>query len=475
MLSEREERKLFLPIQELESILEKSKQAEYLFSYLTSDDIKAKGFVIEDDYVDKDFLIDYANFYARSFKPFNRFTTRLHFFDIEFKDNELKEAIQFNNLLIKEKIKNSYLGFIIKKPISNPEDNPLIGRTILKTYKEKVNGENRIYLMHEYPVSFFGIPLSVNSLPFQVQDPAVGACATTACWVAIHPLAELFGIEKHSPYEVTARSVSFPFPERNFPSEGLSTFQMKYYFNSIGLESEFINPVSVLNECKFYVKGVDDVVSDVVKAYTNIRLPIIALLDLWREPPPGGRLSIDPNDYHASVISGYRHKNGRVTEIYVHDDRIGPYHRVEPVRNFFEWKNDLRKQGFAQIRIDKLLIPIYPKIRLKFGFIYEPYLEFKRSLEKRSNIKEKFDTELLLFDIRQYKEALADKNFDAVGSNERLINKFDFLTKSLPRYIWVIRVLKNDNLYQDYIFDATIVYPETLLTLNYYQTADRST
>lgn len=55
-----------------------SPQGEYLRSYLT--EIGAKTVVVEDQYIDKDYLIDYCNFYARSFEPSDKYTTRLHFF-----------------------------------------------------------------------------------------------------------------------------------------------------------------------------------------------------------------------------------------------------------------------------------------------------------------------------------------------------------------------------------------------------------
>ena len=70
----------------------------------------------------------------------------------------------------------------------------------------------------------------------------MGACATIACWISLFPLVSLFGVQTQSPIEVTEKSVSFPADCRNFPSEGLSLYQMKNYFNSIGLETEFIKP-----------------------------------------------------------------------------------------------------------------------------------------------------------------------------------------------------------------------------------------
>jgi hypothetical protein len=223
-----------------------SKQGKYISDYLR--EIGAKTFIFEENYIDKDYLIDYSKFYSRSFGPIKKCTNRLHFFSNSFSDADFNHILLDYNKEASNNFISSYLGFVVVKPIKDPEGNDLIGRTALKTYPEVVNKRRskhnlRFHITVPNRVSLFGIPLKVESLPFQVQDNAVGACATNACWTAIHPLNELFGTQKLSPYEVTEMSVSFPtLEERNFPNaEGLGLLQMKGYFNRNGLETEFIN------------------------------------------------------------------------------------------------------------------------------------------------------------------------------------------------------------------------------------------
>lgn len=67
-----------------------------------------KGFdatlmVIEDDYISKAFLEDYANSYARKFKPYSKFTRRLHFFETPEKNRS-----QFKNSIGNGKTNNGY-------------------------------------------------------------------------------------------------------------------------------------------------------------------------------------------------------------------------------------------------------------------------------------------------------------------------------------------------------------------------------
>ena len=55
---------------------------EYMVRHLKY--IGAKTWIIEENYVDKDYLIDYQKYYSRSFDEHGRFTTRIHFFSIFF-------------------------------------------------------------------------------------------------------------------------------------------------------------------------------------------------------------------------------------------------------------------------------------------------------------------------------------------------------------------------------------------------------
>ncbi|MCX9011203.1 MAG: hypothetical protein OIN66_08785 [Candidatus Methanoperedens sp.] len=425
-----------------------SSVGEYLFKYLNN--LKAKTYIIENKYIDKDYLIDFSNFYSRSFDIDEKFTTRLHFFSPFFSDKDLKRLLIDYDEKILEKLNSTYLGFVVIKPIHDSNGCPIIGRTVLKTYPLKDKGECRYFVTGLHNLSFFGIPLKIKALPFQTQDKAVGACATAACWIASHPLNDLFGIPKHSPFEVTEKSVVFPSLERNYPSEGLSLYQMKNYFNSIGLETEFID-VRNIHKYQDYTAD-DDIVTDVVRAYTKIKLPIIATLRLTGE---------NNSAFHAAVISGYRHKHGTLKELYVHDDQIGPYSKVIPIGKFTEWDNEWVKNGeFSHLYVDHLIVPIYPKIRLSFARIYNIFLKkHKRNAEQfESTHGTKFTTTLYLMEVRKYKEFIW---------KHPCKDKEEVLTEHFPRFLWVIRYTYHGGLIMDYVYDGTSVFPKELRVIDF--------
>jgi len=408
---------------------------KYLADYLA--ELQASTVVIEENYVDRNFLIDYAKFYARSFSAPERFTRRLHFFSKKFSELHLKNALEGNKSL--KELSESYLGFVVIKPIKDNDIDGsfLIGRTALKTYPKTDDQDTRTFLTHPCEASLYGIPFKINSLPFQTQDKAVAACATTALWVSLYPLSILFQVPMLSPSEITEKAVTFPGEQRNFPSLGLNLLQMVNFINFIGLDTENINVPSIDTT----------IVPDAVKAYISAKIPVIACLRLIRKD--------GLEDYHAVVISGYKSDiNGNVKELYIHDDQIGPYSRVRSQDSFKNWINEwVIDYNYQKVIVKRLLVPIYPKIRVTFGRIYSVYLEYQERAFGQG-----FYCKFFLTQVNHYKRSLLDY---------KLENKIDILSRPLPRFIWVIRIFSEYKPIVDVVFDGTEVFPKDLLTVGF--------
>lgn len=459
-------------IDDITNVIGISDDADYIKSYLTA--IGAVYCIEERNYVDKEYLIDYSKFYARSFDDIKKYTTRLHFFKIEISKKEFYNTLKNFKSGIEEgdvnttfgerqleKFNNAYLGFLVIKPVTDSKENPIFGRTLLAPYPHNDGDEIREHLKQEYPVSLYGLKLTINSLPFQMQDQSVGACATTACWVALHALKPLFESPIHSLAEITEKSTTYPSIDRNFPSSGLSVYQIKNYFNTIGLETEWLDmEPHILKE---RLGSNHTVVPTLVKAYIDFGLPIIACLKLIKQKKKPNR-GIESFDQHAVVISGYRHCNGTIKELYVHDDRIGAYSKVLPVNSnnlFLEWKcNWLNKEysngkKYAGVRLEWIIIPIYPKLRLRFIDMYVIFMDHLEKAQKeeveesRRDPQKSFSHELILQDINKYKSFLLHCKFP---------NKKKILMRRFPRFIWIMRDSINNHVANDQIFDATCNY-----------------
>ena len=386
----------------LKSHIGASSQADYLLRYLK--DLKTKTCVIEDKYIDKDYMIDYQKFYSRSFEEISKYTKRIHFFEKSF------SAVEFKKILNGKEAKGlcrSYLGFTVIKKIPY-YDNSLVGRTLLKTYPPRVNNGKRYFVSTSENISLFGIPLSLKSLPFQVQDRGVSACATIALWSALNPLTDTFGIVSRSPAEITEVATSYPTVFRNFPSSGLTEIQMMNYIKSTGLDVETIGikkNLSVINEdikrlieeekqrlksiamkktkhgiingVKIDNIKIDDVIdirkeiiSAPVKAYTNAKLPIIASImlksgylfsfsDIAKEKEVQellNRLRALGHSDLAEIIDGAKYsKKGRKIRITKNNERIATL-KIEEDLCYLEWDNHELEIGVVKKEDDKLNI-----------------------------------------------------------------------------------------------------------------------
>src|SRR5216110_1510618 len=71
-------------------------QLKYLCQYLEVDHIAAKTILVEDEYVDRHYLEDYSEYYARCFPAHPRKCARLHFFSFTFDEHEFTTALSKN-------------------------------------------------------------------------------------------------------------------------------------------------------------------------------------------------------------------------------------------------------------------------------------------------------------------------------------------------------------------------------------------
>lgn len=426
----------------------RSKQAEYIFRYLT--DLKCETIIIERNYIDKDYLIDYSNYYSRSFSKIERLVNRVHFFNIKISRQRFKKWLCENN---HNSLQEAYLGFSIVRPITDDESNFYIGRTLLKTYCRDQSSNIRHFLKGKCSANLYGIDLEIETLPFQAQDSTVGGCATVALWITQYPLNWLFGVKIAAPSDITKHATKFPALSKRNPSTGLFMDQMLHYLNSIDVDVDVIH-VSNYFEYKTPNGSIDvsytaepenvTIANLAIMAFQRIGIPIIAAMAIknegeWR--------------HHVAVISGYKSNNKHeLMEFYVHDDQIGPYSRTSWYDSTIrtetgpklvkQVKSDWTiKYGCQECAIQYLIIPEYLKIRTLFSALFLEYNKLKKEMDNVGNL-----VDLLLYDINEYKKEIASKKIN---------NKLKILTYQLPKYFFVFRIFDDTREYGDMIFDAT--------------------
>jgi hypothetical protein len=454
-------------------ILHSLARREYFLKYLS--ELGAQSCIVENDYVDRDYMIDYQKYYSRAWESVCRRVTRYHFFSEEIKDVDVINALNTNDKKYFERLNDIYLGFLIIKPIKVQFKKRgeeirlvnLVGRTLLKTNddSEEENKRHYIPLLHEasHEVSLFGIPLKIKSIPYQAQDRGVSACATIALWVALQSITRKFELPHLSPSEITEVSSLLPSDaSRTYPQEGLSILQMINCIRAIKLEVEIIRNFGPRRELETLAEYESrrELVPIAVRAYLNMGIPLIAILQLTDPNRPDKRPT-----FHAAVITGYKcDKNDIMTDLYVHDDQLGPYcHvRVGAGNNFMEWHNEWEDEGFV-IKLQQLIIPVYSKMRLVFHRMVGALNDLKKEIREKGMGDPRWDFNNIKFDL--YLSSIQDYKKDLLGKNIK--NKTVESLKPLPRFLWIIKIRYNNIPIQERVYDGTATFPIQVSLLVY--------
>lgn len=343
-----------------------SDQVRYLGSYLADPEMAAQTIIVEAPYVDRHFLEEYSNYYATTLRPPPPKATRLHFFNMAINNRQftslLKKAANGSFADACGKLSKNYLGFAVIRPLP---DAP-IGRTVLAVFSSKAD---RCYTLppHPYRVHLCGLKLAVCGVPFQQQEQAVGACATTAVWTALAQVMRHDGGRAPTPFAVTEAATRHWLNDRVFPAtSGLKNEQILEAIRQFGYAPLHIDPLE--RTATFMLA---------VKCYLRSGIPVILKI----------RYPEESYEAHAVTVVGFREestaaefreanwtsfglRSKALCRLYVHDDRLGPYARAD-------WQID---KGFIQLRylpheggfdafkcaaeVQSAMVPVYPKIRL---------------------------------------------------------------------------------------------------------------
>lgn len=439
--------------------------SEYFNGYCA--DIGAQSIVVENRYVDQHFLEDYAAYYVRCFREYDRFCTRIHLFRKRFTRKQFDDYLSGNEdpSEFAEGLQANYLGFVVIKPLPQT----VIGRTCLATYPEE---GRRNFLVRTYKANLFGTTLTVESLAFQEQDRVVAACATNALWSLFQGTGKRFQHIIPSPVEITrAATKQLPIESRVLPNRGLSAAMMAHAIRHVGLEPDLI---SVDHEA---------VLTGTIYGYLRGRIPMILGIELWDTSKPVA-VSIG---FHAVAVTGYslglgaplpigetqfRLRASRVDKIYVHDDQVGAFARMvidgrkivcrgeklgqtAALRSIStSWRGGDGEIGSVRAKPSILLVPLYHKIRIPFQTVHDTILSFDSFIEALKNIdrdicRGRLEWDIYLTTNNEFKEHIHTAGLLSGGY------VLDVLTAGLPRFLWRATALLDDQPAIDLIFDAT--------------------
>jgi hypothetical protein len=424
------------------------RSAPYLDRYLH--DLNAQTIVIEYDYTDRDYLDDFAAYYVKCFFPYDRHCKRLHFFSVSITRDTFIQLVQGSlSLDAEQKIRESYLGFVVVRPLPDA----IIGRTVLATYPNSI-GKRNYTCTKNYSANLFGIDLSIQSLAFQEQDTVLAACATVSLWCCFHKTGELFNTPILTPAAITRAANQVIRPSRPIPSHGLNVLQICDAITHVGLEPEVIR-----------VNAAVPLVS-LLYGYLKMGLPIILGVE------------IEGHGQHAIALVGYSLRDEpvmtteivassnyipmiglRIDEFYAHDDQIGPFSKIRvvssttnaafdsPIRFESSWNDE--STGKTLVLTPKVvIIPVYHKIRVTFLELQKWITRLTKVLNRILEQPPSLEWDIHLTTTNDYKKSIKKSDIPAEILEHLLL-------KQHPRFIWHATVSQNAVAILELLADAT--------------------
>lgn len=419
---------------------------QYLLRYLT--DVSSTTMVVEENYVDADYLDDVSAFYVKCFAPYSSRCKRVHFFAGPLIGEATFRASVIDGNVAPERFPAQYLGFVVARPLPSA----VVGRTVLANYPSD-SGRRNYLAIREYRANLFGVSFSLQSLAFQQQDRALAACATVALWSCFHQTAKLFNTTAPSPATITRSAVKVV-QSRPIPSKGLEIYQMCDAIREVHLEPEVYQPTQGLP------------ISSLIYSYLQLGQPVILGVE------------IEGNGLHAITVTGYslrttqviKHEAGferslaiqsigsRIDELYAHDDQVGPFSRISIVDasalgEFIHLKGSWTcgsPARPAKLEIRSIIIPTYHKIRLGYADIYAWVTKISFFLALTALENPEWD--IYLTSSNKFKERARSLADTTIASKEEI------LFGSHPKYIWCAKLTDATGLILEILFDATDIY-----------------
>lgn len=425
-----------------------------------------RSFVLEKRYTDRDYIEDHSAFYSRNLLSYDNYCDRVHFFSAP-----VRQVTEFFGKLISVANRGvaefehycsgfagaAYLGFSVVKPLQGCP----VGRTIVRPFPNE-DDRIRFTCVRKNVVHVGGAELTIHGVPFQQQDLAVSACATTALWSALDRLQHFESVSPATPAQITSLASRFALPfGRSMPSEGLSIDQMCQATQALGAAPNLIRADK-------FVPSRQCLYSSLSSGFSPILL-INQEQRRWHAITATG-LKTRAHDV-GNIGPGIDDASGDLDAVYVHDDRHGPY--LEAAISQREGRLSLRIKlgaaadaGFEDWELGYILIPLHPKIRLAFSGLWQVAATIVSRLQAhvarasvaRGDRGAAMPTMLTETRIVKAHRYVHERLFEAPPLSGSQLQKLA-MNLRLSRYIGVIRLSGPDLERLDILIDTTGPWP----------------
>jgi hypothetical protein len=280
----------------------------------------------------------------------------------------------------------------------------------------------------------------------------------------------LFQTVLPSPSQITINAGNlYHYTGRIFPNHGLEVEETCKAIESVGLVSELQNKDSFLRGMYFtpfiysyLYMGLPILVGFYIPTYSANHLVTFCgykekpYAEVWSKISSKKLKSLLCQNEEVNLYSNY------IDSYYAHDDQIGPFSKtiIGPDNEIKTAYQDTSGKDLYKAQPRAVIVPVYHKIRITFFDIHSRVGKINCYL----NDLNLFPSDQLLWDIyldysNHYKENVFSESvkFNEVLLSEVELNskKFEIRTESLPRFVWIARLIVEGFPMIDFIFDAT--------------------
>ncbi len=272
--------------------------------------LDVKSYVLEEPYIDQDYSSDYSQFYARTFRTYERYCRRVHFFSHDITPLLQRPLSTTRLRRLDEYAEQAYCGFCVIRPLSTAP----IGRTVLQA--RVANGfdmEATVTCRADFEVHLLGTSLHVTGTSFLQQDTRVGACAQVAIWTGMRHMHARHNYNWVSVADITR----FASPPSQIEAVSLPNASDRLSTDAM------IRAIAAAGYQPLILPGPD--MASAILPYVESGIPVIL------------GLNIDGSVGHAVTVIGRvfaKQKNPTNSAIdyvpayIVHDDQSGPYRKL---------------------------------------------------------------------------------------------------------------------------------------------------
>jgi len=441
-----------------------TRRFSYFYRYILQRSIRSV--VIEEDYVDRDYIRDYADYYSLCFSTYPKLCKRCHLFSEPYAEEDIRRIVLTGDMDGCKKLQESYEGFFVFRPLPQVA----FGRTCFKRVPLITSRkENKFPAFVKIDVGFFGLRLSIEGMPFQEQDSNIAVCATSALWSAFQVTRFRFGHSACSPSAITRLATS----DVIFPNRGLSVEEMVHAISSVGLgvyhEFDSSNDEA----------GIDySLVKAIAFAYLDMGLPIVLVGVLEKKVLNSEKHTREFMGFHAVTVCGYQFNRHRpllkakavspkvsdgITVLFCADDQVGPYCQMKELegaengRNVWctQWGADLPEPADdVTFRATNILVPLCRKIRVSYDVIESLAVKFFPSVIQAAKkhtgaVIHNAQWSIQLKECNRFKEEIRKSGWLSADVAAKI------LFENCPKYVWCVSAHLSRFPLLTFVLDAT--------------------